>query len=172
MGSTSILEYYPKKLPTTSSTTPFYPSTDGDFLALFITTNSKSKITYRYIYTPKSNNSPNVYPLPCDSEPSSPFPPLSKRRRPCLHVALHFRGYCCMLGDIQFQIFTIFIFRVINILGHFCSKNCQYSMNFHDNSKNKNQKYDFTFDSAHCPSFMKMGANLREGGWSAYPYLE
>ena len=39
----------------------------------------------------------------------------------------------------------------------FCTKNCQFSMNFHDNSKNKNRKIDFTFSliffSAHSASF-------------------
>ena len=43
--------------------------------------------------------------------------------------------------------------------GHFCTKNCQFSMNFHDNSKNKNRKIDFLFDSTHCASFMKMRAS-------------
>ena len=47
--------------------------------------------------------------------------------------------------------------------GHFCTKNCQFSIHFHDNSKNKNQKIDFLFDSTHCASFMKMGARLRGG---------
>ena len=27
--------------------------------------------------------------------------------------------------------------------GHFCSKNCRFSMNFHDDSKNKNRKLIF-----------------------------
>ena len=35
---------------------------------------------------------------------------------------------------------------------------------FHDKSKNKNQKIDFSFDSAHCASFIKNGAKLRGGG--------
>ena len=39
-------------------------------------------------------------------------------------------------------------------------------MNFHDNSKNKNQKIDFSFDSAHCASFIIIGAKLREE-WGA-----
>ena len=37
-------------------------------------------------------------------------------------------------------------------------------MNFHDNSKNKNQKNpknDFTIVSAHCSSLMKVGSKLR-----------
>ena len=37
-------------------------------------------------------------------------------------------------------------------------------MNFHDNSKNKNFKIDFSFDSALCTSFMKMEAILEGGG--------
>ena len=53
--------------------------------------------------------------------------------------------------------------------GHFCSRNCPFPMNFHDNSKNKNRKMDFSFDSALYASFMKMGVKLRGG--SAYPYL-
>ena len=45
-------------------------------------------------------------------------------------------------------------------------------MYFHDNSKNKNRKIDFSFDSAHCTTFMRIGAKLRGGeGRSAYPYL-
>ena len=48
--------------------------------------------------------------------------------------------------------------------GHFCTKNCQFSMNFHDNSKNKNWKIEFSFDSAHCTSFMKVGLKLMVGG--------
>ena len=42
-------------------------------------------------------------------------------------------------------------------------------MNIHDNSKNKILKIDFTFDSAHYISFMKMGAKLK--GRFAYPHL-
>ena len=41
--------------------------------------------------------------------------------------------------------------------GHFCSKNCQFSIN-------KNWKIDFSFNSAHCASFMKVGSKLRGGG--------
>ena len=37
-------------------------------------------------------------------------------------------------------------------------------MKLHNNSKNKNRKIYFSYDSAHCASFMKMGAKLREGG--------
>ena len=36
-------------------------------------------------------------------------------------------------------------------------------MNFDDNSKNNNRKMDFSFDSAHCTSFMKVGSKLRVG---------
>ena len=48
--------------------------------------------------------------------------------------------------------------------GYFCSKNCRFSMNFHDNLKNKNRKIDFSLDSAHFASFIKTGAKLRVGG--------
>ena len=54
--------------------------------------------------------------------------------------------------------------------GHFLTQILQLLMNFHDNSKNKNrnnQKINFSFDSTHCPSFMKMGSKLREGGVDA-----
>ena len=37
-------------------------------------------------------------------------------------------------------------------------------MNFNDNLKNKNWKIVFSFDSAYCASFIKMGAKLRGGG--------
>ena len=36
-------------------------------------------------------------------------------------------------------------------------------MKLHDNSKNKNRKMNFLFDSALCASFMKMGAKLKRG---------
>ena len=36
-------------------------------------------------------------------------------------------------------------------------------MNFHDNSKNKNQKIDFSFVSASCALSIKTGSKLREG---------
>ena len=49
----------------------------------------------------------------------------------------------------------------------FCTKNCQFSMNFYDNSKNKNPKIDFSFVSAHCTSSIKTGSKLRGG--SGYP---
>ena len=52
---------------------------------------------------------------------------------------------------------------------HFYTKNCHFSKKFHDNSKNKIRKIDFSFDSAHCASFMKMRAKPRGG--SAHPYL-
>ena len=61
----------------------------------------------------------------------------------------------------------------MEIFGYFRTKNCQLSMNFHVNSKNKkrkNQKIDFPFDSPYCAYLMKMGAKLRERG-SAYPNL-
>ena len=52
------------------------------------------------------------------------------------------------------------------IFRHFCSKNDQFSMKFHDNSRNRiyiSRKIVFSFVSAHCASFMKMGWKLREG---------
>ena len=45
---------------------------------------------------------------------------------------------------------------------HFCSKNCQFSMNFHT-SRNKNRKIVFLFVSSHCATFMKVGSKLRVG---------
>ena len=36
-------------------------------------------------------------------------------------------------------------------------------MNFHDNSEKKNRKTDFSFDSAHCTCFMKVGSKLGGG---------
>ena len=58
-----------------------------------------------------------------------------------------------------------FIFLVMVI---FVLKLPQFSMNFHDNLKNKirkNRKIDFSFDSAHCASSIKTGAKLSgEGG--------
>ena len=49
----------------------------------------------------------------------------------------------------------------------FCSENCKFSMNFHDNLKNKNRKnlkISFSFVSAHCASVMKVGSKLRRRG--------
>ena len=37
-------------------------------------------------------------------------------------------------------------------------------MNFHDKSKYKDQEIDLSFDSAHCASHIKMGAQLRAVG--------
>ena len=65
---------------------------------------------------------------------------------------------------ILFQIFPIFIFWVIVIFSHFCSKNCQFSMNFHDNSKNSDRKIDFLFDSAHCASIFHENGIQNEKG--------
>ena len=48
--------------------------------------------------------------------------------------------------------------------GHFCSKYCQLSMNFHDNSSNKIRQIVFSFVSAHCACFLKVGSKLRGGG--------
>ena len=52
------------------------------------------------------------------------------------------------------------------IFGYFCTENCQFFMNFHDNSKNKNRKIDFSFDSRYCASSMNLGSKLR--GWGVY----
>ena len=68
----------------------------------------------------------------------------------------------------DFYFFELWSFFVIFLL-----KSPQFSMNFHDYLKNKNRKngkINFSFDSAYCASFMKMGAKLRGGG-SVYPYL-
>ena len=51
----------------------------------------------------------------------------------------------------------------LDIFGHFAS---QFSMNFYDNSKNKNRenwKIDFSFVSAHYASSIKTGSKLRGG---------
>ena len=40
--------------------------------------------------------------------------------------------------------------------GYFCTQNYRFSMNFHDNSKNKNRKiylFTFSFDSEHCAPY-------------------
>ena len=50
------------------------------------------------------------------------------------------------------------------IFRHFRSKNCQFSMNFHDNSKIKIGKTFFhSFQHIAHPSFMKVGSKLRGG---------
>ena len=70
-----------------------------------------------------------------------------------------------------FRFFEKSIFRAMVI---FVLKSPQFSMNFHDNSKNKNwknRKKDFSFISAHFASFMKVGSKLRGEGGSAYPLL-
>jgi len=66
--------------------------------------------------------------------------------------------------------FRFYRFLVIELWSFF-TKNCQFSMNFHDNSKNINRNIDFPFDSAHCASFMKVGSKLKveEGGGAAHP---
>ena len=46
----------------------------------------------------------------------------------------------------------------------FVFKSPPFSINFHDNSKNKYLKIDFSFVSAHCASFVKMEYKLRGGG--------
>ena len=46
----------------------------------------------------------------------------------------------------------------------FVLKSSQFSMNFHDYSKNNNWKIDYSFHSAHCASLMKVGSKLKGGG--------
>ena len=53
---------------------------------------------------------------------------------------------CSNSHEVKFQ---IFIFRVMVI---FVLNTPQFLMNFHDNSKNRNRKIDFSFISAHCAS--------------------
>ena len=64
-----------------------------------------------------------------------------------------------------FRFFRFLFFELLPFYNHFCTENCQFSMNFRDKSKNKKRKIDFPFVSAHSASFMKMGAELK----SAYP---
>ena len=52
----------------------------------------------------------------------------------------------------------------------FCSKNCQLSMHFLDNSKNKHRKLDFVFVSALC-IIHKNRIRTEGGRSSAYPQL-
>ena len=51
-----------------------------------------------------------------------------------------------------------------NVLKREKFKNSKFSINFLDNAIHKNRKTDFSFDSAHCASFMKVGSKLRGGG--------
>ena len=53
--------------------------------------------------------------------------------------------------------FLQFIFRVMVI---FVLKSSQFSMNFHDKSKNKNWKIDLSFVSAHWASSIKTGSKM------------
>merc|ERR1719154_279999 len=67
----------------------------------------------------------------------------------------------CGIGWIEREInFQIFIKRVMVI---FVLKCPPFSMNFHDNSKNKNRKIYFLFASAYCASFMKVESKLGVG---------
>ena len=59
----------------------------------------------------------------------------------------------------KFQIFPIFIFRVMVIFALKCP---QFSINFYDNSKN--EKTDFSFVSGHCASYKKTKSKLRGEG--------
>ena len=58
---------------------------------------------------------------------------------------------------------SIFRFWFFELWSFLYSKQPQFSMNFHDNSKNKNQKIDFSFDSVHYASFITTWAKLRGG---------
>ena len=72
---------------------------------------------------------------------------------------------------IKFHIFSIFIFRVMVIFGHFCDVITP------NNSENKNRNnflFGFPFYSAHSASSIKIWPLLRKGGGgevSAYPQL-
>ena len=50
----------------------------------------------------------------------------------------------------------------------FVLKSPQFSMNFHDNSKNKNLKIDFSFVSAHYASSIKNESKLRRRGGGGF----
>ena len=74
---------------------------------------------------------------------------------------------CAESNEITNFRFFRFYFWVMVIFGYFFTKNCQFSMDFHDSSKNEIRKYwniYFSFVSAHCTSFMKVGSKLRSGG--------
>ena len=47
--------------------------------------------------------------------------------------------------------------------GHLCIKNCQFSMNFHDNSKNKNPKYRFFIRFSTLRIFHENGSKTERG---------
>ena len=66
---------------------------------------------------------------------------------------------------------SVFRFLFSELWSFLYSSRPKISMNFHDNSKNKNRKIDFLFDSEHCASFIKTGAKLTREGRSANPYL-
>ena len=67
---------------------------------------------------------------------------------------------------IKSQILPILIFRDMVTFRNFCFKNCQFSINFHDNSKNENRKNVFSIVLTHCATFMKVGSKLR-WGWGS-----
>ena len=54
--------------------------------------------------------------------------------------------------------------------GHFCSKNCQFSMNFNDNLKNKNREI-VLFIRFSTLRIIHENGSKPEGGGSAYLYL-
>ena len=60
----------------------------------------------------------------------------------------------------HFRFFRFLFFKLQTFLFIFVLRNCQFSMNFHDKPKNKNQKMNLSFYPAHCASFMKLEAKL------------
>ena len=58
-----------------------------------------------------------------------------------------------------------FRFLFFELWSFFILKSPKFSMNFHDNSKDKNQKIDFSFNSAYFASFIKTGAKLDILSW-------
>ena len=60
----------------------------------------------------------------------------------------------------NFRFFRCLFFELWSLL----FKSYQFSMNLHDNSKNRNRKIVFSFVSAHCASFIKVGSKLRGEG--------
>ena len=58
---------------------------------------------------------------------------------------------------------NFFSFKIYEI---FMKEHCKFSI--HNNLRNKNLKIDFSFDSTHWTSFIKVGSKLREGGGSRH----
>ena len=72
------------------------------------------------------------------------------------------------VSEYQILDFSHFYFSSLVI---FVTSSTQFSMNFHNNSKNKSRKIYFSIISTHCASSIKTGSKLRGGGaeGSAYP---